>query len=193
MVRRLAAAGALALGLSLAAAPLPASACSWVPPSLSEVAASADFVFIGVVAEVPSPQTYVVEVERVFRGAPPASMTFRPDPEEGLSTCMSRLKAGERYVIGTDRVEGPLNVGQVWYHLNGDVATGTYLVNWPGTVDELFAELAALPDTSLARESPAPGVIRLTGLLFIGVAVALVAHRRAGASTLGQRAVHSSR
>jgi hypothetical protein len=174
MIRRLAVAGALSLSLSLAIAPVPAAACSWVPPSLNEVAASADYVFVGVVTEVPAPQTYLVEVERVFRGAPPASMTFMPDPEEGLGTCMS-LEAGERYVIGTDRVEGPLNVGQVWYHLGGEVANGIYLLNWTGTVDELLAELAALPDTSLPLEAPAPGLIRLTGMLLIGLAGGMLA------------------
>jgi len=177
IMRRLTAAAALAIGISLAGAPSPATACSWASPSLQEAAASADHVFVGLVTEVPSPQTYVVEVERVFRGAPPASMTFRPDPEDGLTTCMV-LEAGERYVIGTDRVEGPLRVSQVWYHLAGEVANGTYLLNWNGTVDELFAEIAALPDTSMERESHHSSIIRLTGLLFLAAAIASLMHFR---------------
>lgn len=162
-MKRLASAGTLAIGVLLASAPAPAAACSWVPPSLREVAASADHVFIGLVTEVPSPQTYVVEVERAFRGDPPASMTFEPDPADGLTTCMA-LEAGERYLIGTDRFEGAIEVGQVWYHLDGDVANGVYLLNWTGTIEALFSELAALPDTSMA---PTANLIQLIGLALV--------------------------
>jgi len=182
-MRRLAAAGALAIGVTVAATPPPASACSWVQPPLSEVAASADHVFVGVVAEVPAPQTYVVEVERLFRGAPPASMTFRPDPADGLTTCMV-LRAGERYVIGTDRVEGPLGVGQVWYHLVGPAANGVYLLNWTGTVDELFAELDGLPDTALPRQGGArPNAAQLAGTLLILFGAAVTIRRTAAPVT----------
>ena len=179
MPRRLAAAMALSATLVLAVGHRPVAACSWVPPTLDEAARGAQLLFVATVSEVPAPRTYVVDVERAFRGEIPETLVYSPEPGSVGSSCDAALEVGGTYLFAPQSLEGPLTIGDVWFELDGQDALGVYLLNYEGDVDDLLARLSALPDTALPRETPSSPVgIAGIGLLVLVAPIVLAIRAR---------------
>jgi hypothetical protein len=78
---------AIASVLTLILAVGSVAACSFAPATLDQVAAEAELIYVARVTDKPADRTYVLDVQEVFRGDVPATVTFEPDPSAGVSSC----------------------------------------------------------------------------------------------------------
>ena len=160
-------AGALVL---IAGMPTVALACQWLPPTLADAPLST-YVFVGTVRTATQDRAYDVDVEQVFRGQVPPAVSFVPPAGRVESDCEAFLEVGATYVFATDELAGLLGVGNVWFEISGDTATGVYLEG-PMRTDALLAALGELPYTAVPQSDS--GAPRAPSVL-IGVASLVVA------------------
>jgi len=144
---------------------------------------SATAIFIARVDDVPGDRTYVLETVQVFRGSVPDSISFAPDPDEGVSTCEAALRDGATYLFGVRDLEGLLGLGDVWLRIFANRVEREF-VDPPTTDPEaLIALLQGLPDTAMPFTAPATDPARFPaaelGVLCLAcAAIALITLRR---------------
>jgi hypothetical protein len=144
------------------------AACSWLPPTLDEVVDDANYIFYGAVTENPAARSYVVEVERVFRGTVPDVLTFAPDAGSSVSSCEAGLDVGSIYVFGMRSLDGGvLGIGDVWLRLSGTTVQGFYAEAPDLDFANLVSYLAGLPNTSTGGSGAAAATLTATGLAML--------------------------
>lgn len=177
---------AIASVLTLILAVGSVAACSFAPATLDQVAAEAELIYVARVTDKPADRTYVLDVQEVFRGDVPATVTFEPDPSAGVSSCEASVKVGATYLFGSDDLEGPLGLGDIWLRIDGQQLVGLLITTPSGDTAALYETLRDLPDTAMrlpATPPPTPGPITWAGIaLLIAALTATVprGHRSTG-------------
>jgi hypothetical protein len=163
-------------------------ACTFVPRTLSEAAELSSYIYVARVVDNPADRTYVLDVQEVFRGDVPATLTFAPDPGEPVSSCEAAPHVGSTYLFGNQDLDGVLGQGEVWLRIKGDEFVAVSIVAPDGGTADLYETLRELPDTALPappspRTAPAPGTVMMgVALLIAAIATAIARHRSAAAA-----------